>query len=354
MLIDLITGFLGSGKTTFIRLYARELMRRGEKICILENDYGAVNVDMMFLQDLLGEQCELEMVIGGDGYEAHRRRFRTKLISMAMMGYDRVLVEPSGVYDVDEFFDVLREEPLDRWYTIGNVISIVSSQIREDLSEESEYLLASQIANAGCVILSKSDEVSCGNAQGAVEMMNRIMDKFHCKRRFGNDVIAADLLAPDPLDFEAIMRCGYHIEDHLKYQVEKSNGYKSLFYFYVRMTESEVRNAVDKIFIIHRVNHDFLRVGADFFGASEIQKFGGFGNVVEVCKERLFGIVDLMVGMHYEVESRRFKNTLDEDIHYAWEQIPTEQKIEFNEPKPKSPYEPITEEELLTQKEAPF
>ena len=44
------------------------------------------------------------------------------------------------------------------------------------------------------------------------------------------------------------MRCGYHIEDHLKYQVEKSNGYKSLFYFYVRMTESEVRNAVDKIF----------------------------------------------------------------------------------------------------------
>lgn len=117
---------------------------------------------------------------------------------------------------------------------------------------------------------------------------------------------------------------------------------------------SDLQNAVDKIFIIHRVNHDFLRVGADFFGASEIQKFGSFGNVVEVCKERLFGIVDLMVGMQYEVESRRFKNTLDEDIHYAWEQIPTEQKIEFNEPKPQSPYEPITEEELLTQKEAPF
>lgn len=117
---------------------------------------------------------------------------------------------------------------------------------------------------------------------------------------------------------------------------------------------SDLQNAVDKIFIIHRVNHDFLRVGADFFGASEIQKFGGYGNVVEVCKERLFGIVDLMVGMHYEVESRRFKNTLDEDIHYAWEQIPTEQRIEFNEPKPQVQYEPITEEELLTQTEAPF
>ena len=53
MKIDLITGFLGAGKTTWIRRYAEYLIGKGEKICILENDYGAVNVDMMFLQDLL-------------------------------------------------------------------------------------------------------------------------------------------------------------------------------------------------------------------------------------------------------------------------------------------------------------
>ena len=45
--IDLITGFLGSGKTTFIRKYAQYLMDAGNNIGILENDYGAVNVDMM-------------------------------------------------------------------------------------------------------------------------------------------------------------------------------------------------------------------------------------------------------------------------------------------------------------------
>lgn len=44
-------------------------------------------------------------------------------------GYDRVLVEPSGVYDVDEFFDVLRDEPLDRWYQIGNVITVVNAKL---------------------------------------------------------------------------------------------------------------------------------------------------------------------------------------------------------------------------------
>ena len=52
--IDLITGFLGSGKTTFIKKYATYLMRKGLNIGILENDHGAVNVDMMLLQELRG------------------------------------------------------------------------------------------------------------------------------------------------------------------------------------------------------------------------------------------------------------------------------------------------------------
>lgn len=63
-----------------------------------------------------------------------------------MCGYDRVLVEPSGIYDMDEFFDVLHEEPLDRWYEIGNVIAVVDARLEDALSPEAEYLLASQAA----------------------------------------------------------------------------------------------------------------------------------------------------------------------------------------------------------------
>ncbi len=76
--------------------------------------------------------------------------FKTKLIAMGMCGYDRVIVvEPSGIFDVDEFFDALREEPLDRWYEVGNVIAIVDANLEEHLSEEAEYILASEVANAG-------------------------------------------------------------------------------------------------------------------------------------------------------------------------------------------------------------
>ena len=90
--IDLITGFLGSGKTTFIKKYASYLLKKGMNIGVLENDFGAVNVDMMLLQDLMGDNCELEMVSGGCDADCHRRRFKTKLIAMGMCGYDRVIV----------------------------------------------------------------------------------------------------------------------------------------------------------------------------------------------------------------------------------------------------------------------
>ena len=93
---------------------------------------------------------------------------------------------------------------------------------------------------------------------------------------------------------------------------------------------SDLQNAVDKIFIIHRVNNDFFRAGADFFGEATINMYRGFGNVIEVCKERMFGIVDLMVGMHYEIESRRFKNTAEENTQYGWELEPTQSTIAFD------------------------
>jgi len=100
---------------------------------------------------------------------------------------------------------------------------------------------------------------------------------------------------------------------------------------------SDLQNAVDKIFIIHRVNNDFFRAGAEFFGQSEIQRFQGFGNVIEVCKERLYGVVDLMVGMQYEIESRRFKNDVNENVQYGWEIEPTQSTMTFDE-QPKQQY----------------
>ena len=191
--IDLITGFLGSGKTTFIKNYAKHLIDKGDNIGILENDYGAVNVDMMLLKDLEGEKCELEMIAGGCDADCHRRRFRTKLIAMGMCGYDRVIVEPSGIYDVDEFFDVLRDDPIDRWYEIGNVITVVDAKLESDLSDEADYLLASEAANAGCIVLSRSQEATEEEIKNTIEHLNHAMEKVQCNRRFRDEIFCKRL-----------------------------------------------------------------------------------------------------------------------------------------------------------------
>ena len=273
--VDLITGFLGSGKTTFIRKYAQYLMDTGNNIGILENDYGAVNVDMMLLQDLMGDNCELEMISGGCDKDCHRRRFKTKLIAMGMCGYDRVIVEPSGIFDVDEFFDILHEEPLNRWYQIGNVIAIVDSKLESDLSDEADFILASEVADAGCIVMSKSQE----EIQRTIEHVNRALEKVHCGRRFycelnregsnaGNldnescktendeagtaDKVIANVIHKNwdemsKEDFDLIASCGYVMASYRKPEFEAEDAFTSLYFMNVKMTEKELREAAEKI-----------------------------------------------------------------------------------------------------------
>lgn len=245
--IDLITGFLGSGKTTFIKKYAKYLMDCGETIGILENDYGAVNVDMMLLQDLRGDNCELEMVAGGCDAHCHRRRFKTKLISMGMCGYDRVLIEPSGIFDVDEFFDALYEEPLCSWYEIGNVIAIVDAGLEEELSEASEYLLASEVCSAGKVLLSRCGEERKEEMAAVTAHLNRAMETFRCGRRFGSDVLCKDWEQLTDTDFQEIASCGYRPEAYVKAFTDREDIFSSLYFMNIRMPEEELCRKVEAL-----------------------------------------------------------------------------------------------------------
>ena len=245
--IDLITGFLGAGKTTFLKKYAEYLIAKGQNIGILENDFGAVNVDMMLLQDLMGDNCELEMVSGGCDADCHRRRFKTKLIAMGMCGYDRVIVEPSGIFDVDEFFDALREEPLDRWYEVGNVIAIVDANLEEHLSEEAEYILASEVANAGEIILSHADEVSAEQADTTVAHLNRALEQIKCPRRVDKEVLRKSTLDLNEEDFNQLISCGYQMESYRKLDMEEKKGFESVYFMNVKMTEEQLKTTVGKL-----------------------------------------------------------------------------------------------------------
>ena len=91
---------------------------------------------------------------------------------------------------------------------------------------------------------------------------------------------------------------------------------------FIRKTDisgtSDLTNAVDNVLIVHRVNNDFRKLGGEFLGKTYIQRYSGFSNVIEIAKNRMMGAQDVLCGMYYETESRRFLNEQDEQCHYGW------------------------------------
>lgn len=233
--IDLITGFLGAGKTTFLKEYVKYLKNNNEKICVLENDYGAINIDMMLLNDL---DCDSEMVLSGYDYDCHKRRFKTKLISMAMRGYTRIVVEPSGIFDTDEFFDTLYEEPLDSFYEIGNVITIVDST-EKYYSDESKYILTSEIASAGAIILKKRD-LPNSNKELAINLIKDALKCNNCNKNIDNIIY-------DEFDFKNILKCGYNISSYEKKNIIENNNYNSLFFMDKKYTIDELKKITNEL-----------------------------------------------------------------------------------------------------------
>lgn len=83
----------------------------------------------------------------------------------------------------------------------------------------------------------------------------------------------------------------------------------------------DLTNAVDNVFIIHRVNQDFKNKSKADLGFGATHELYECSNVIEVCKNRDLGIQDYFVGLHYEVESKRFLNEKFEPKSYGWEDV---------------------------------
>ena len=257
--IDLITGFLGSGKTTFIKKYVEYLLRQGERVGILENDYGPINVDLMVLSDLRGENCEIEMISGGCDYDCHVRRFKTKLISMAMSNYTRVIVEPSGIFDTDEFFDLVFEDPLSNWYEIGSVITVVDANM-SILDSDSKYIFSSMLATCGRVIFSK---VTNQTKEDLVPGLNNALEEIGCIRKINNDeVLLGNFGNFTDEEFNQIKNSKYHSYSYVKKNIMDNNMFSSLYIMNESLSKETLLGLKDSLF--------------NSFACGEVKRIKGF------------------------------------------------------------------------------
>lgn len=261
--VDLITGFLGAGKTTFLLRYARYLMAQGLKIGILVYDHGAVNVDLPLLRELREGGCELEMLAGGCDADCHRRRFRTKLIAMGMSGYDRVIIEPSGVFDMDEFFDTLREPPLDRWYEAGSVIAVVDAKLEEETTKEEDFFLASQAAEAGCILLSRVQLATPEEIAATIAHLKRAAEQIRCEAPPESRILCKDWDELTEADFARLAGCGWRLTDYVKTIAGQENAFQSLSFLDLPLDRAQLEGKVKELFREERYGR-ILRVKGFF------------------------------------------------------------------------------------------
>lgn len=244
----MITGFLGSGKTTFLKNYSQYFINQGKKVGILENDYGAVNVDMLLLNELRGDKCELEMVAGGCDSDCHRRRFKTKLIAMGMGGYDRVIIEPSGVFDMDEFFDSLRDEPLDNWYEIGSVITVVDPKAINGMNANEKRIFESEVASAGTIVLSRVDIAEESDISGALDFLEEISQKLECKKSLKDICLIKTYSELCNQDYERISKSGYHVNDRAPKINMDEMGYSAVYFLEPGLKKEELLSKLPRLF----------------------------------------------------------------------------------------------------------
>ena len=179
---------------------------------------------------------------------------------MGMENLDRVLVEPSGVFDVDEFFDAMYEDTISSLCGIGSVISIVDASMAYPLDRNAAYLLVSEVADAGIVLLSHTEKKKDGTGDRrtdeTVRYLNQAMQQFGCSRRFmeqydqktsgyGKDILLKDWSSLTDADFERISEASYREFDHVKLQTEQA--FQTLYYMNLGRGREELMSAASEL-----------------------------------------------------------------------------------------------------------
>ena len=173
MKIDVISGFLGAGKTTFIkRLLNTEL--KNEKVVLIENEYGEVSVDTDLLKDSSIEIKELSQGCICCSLVGDFSKSLNEVISR--YNPDRIIIEPSGVGKLSDIVKAIASANLAD--SINSLVCLVDAKKAKMYDKNFGEFFVDQIENAHTVILSRTDISKEETVENALEIVRKHND--HC------------------------------------------------------------------------------------------------------------------------------------------------------------------------------
>jgi G3E family GTPase len=174
MIADIVFGFLGSGKTTFIANVLRE-WGQDEKIVVLVNEFGEVGID----GDLLSSQgAETVEMPAGCICCTLQVDFRRQMLEISeTINPQRVIIEPTGVAQITQIMYIINAELFkDRIEDIHNIL-VTDATNFINFYKRNRHFVESQVANANVVLLNKCDRVKKIQAEVTKEAILAINPK---------------------------------------------------------------------------------------------------------------------------------------------------------------------------------
>ena len=250
MKTDLITGFLGAGKTTFILKYREFCRSLGEKLQVIENEFCGYDVD----SQILSEHGSRPISLAGECMCCTgKEHFKELLLLCAKEGYDRVLVEPSGIYDVGEFFSVLDSEKVRNCCEIGNIIPIFDPAFANDLTPESEELMVSQLLVSGMIVVSKTALYQEEMLAGSRAALEQLLGEYGIRENIETGecdipICTKDWEMLEDPDFHTFITCGYRRSSHQSPHMQHSQIFNNVLIKGRFTDEKSFRGKLDRLF----------------------------------------------------------------------------------------------------------
>lgn len=189
--VDIISGFLGAGKTTLISKLLKEALN-GEQVVLIENEFGEIGIDGGFLKDSGVEIREMNSgciccSLVGD--------FGTSLKEVVDKYHpDRIIIEPSGVGKLSDVIKAVKDLHIENEIQLNSASTVAdASKVKVYMKNFGEFF-NNQIEHAGTIILSRTQNVNEDKLKKAIELIRQVNPDAHIITTAWDDIEGTQIL----------------------------------------------------------------------------------------------------------------------------------------------------------------
>ncbi len=190
--VDIISGFLGAGKTTLISKLLKEVLK-DEQVVLIENEFGEIGIDSGFLKDSGVEIREMNSgciccSLVGD--------FGTSLKEVVDKYHpDRIIIEPSGVGKLSDVIKAVKDLHIENEIKLNSASTVAdASKVKVYMKNFGEFF-NNQIEHAGTIILSRTQNINEEKLNKAIDMIRGLNQNAHIITTAWDDLEGTQILA---------------------------------------------------------------------------------------------------------------------------------------------------------------